>query len=151
MGRVIDNPGLMGALENRAAGRDAPPETGGAGPQVPCPNCGRRLRIPPGRGTVGLGCKSCLHCYRYDYANGSMTPLGHIEPPPGHPLAAGKTGTAIRHSGHWRYAALAAVILACALLGFLFYIYTLPPPDPGEAAPRAALEEIQRQLKSLAD
>ena len=137
----------MDALEGRSQDGPSPPSRHkGDGPRVACPNCGRSMQAPPGHGTVGLGCKGCLHCYRYDYATGSMTPLGHIEPPPGHPLAKNK------NSGrHWRPIAIGCALVTCACLGFLLYLLYFAPPPPEDAATRTTLEEIQRQLKSLTD
>lgn len=143
MGRVLDNSALMAALDhdNPAISGEAP--TGG--PRVKCPNCGRILQAPPGQGTVGLGCKSCLHCYRYDYATGAMKPLGRIEPPPGRPAPTLRL---------WRSLAIAAAGVALGLSALLVYVFYLAPqyaaPLP-DGTPASTLEEVQRQLKSLAD
>lgn len=145
MGAAFDNKrGMADALEGRAA---ATP--GEKGPRTRCPHCGRVLQAPPGTGTVGLGCKSCLHCYRYDYATGAMTPLGHIEPPPGHPLACQRRRERLRN-----LIALFFILLAFAILSWpLFSPWLSPgsPNSPPDATPSATLEEIQRQLKSLTD
>lgn len=106
-----------------------------------CPFCGRRLEIPPCETLLTLGCKRCRNVFVYDPINdhisASRAPL--------------RRNSSRRN--YWLAAlGLTILLLAAGAAALLFHKLPsdhLPPAPVGEPGP--ALEEIQKQLKSLSE
>lgn len=110
--------------------------------ELPCPECGRKLHIPPGEGQVNIACKGCFHLYSFEYDSKILLPKGALRPAassPGRPYLRGLQITL-------------AITLGAALC---LYIYFTRPDYSSPAAPlpasKSTLEEIRGHLKSLAD
>ncbi len=118
-----------------------------------CPFCGRLLQIPPCSKPVRLGCKVCQNTFVFDPLTDQISIPREAQKAQSAPATApplppepAKTGRAAIF--------LCLIILAAALAAALCYYRPghepeTPPPLLGE--PAAELDEIQKQMKSLAE
>lgn len=112
---------------------------------LPCPECGRILNIPPGTGKKIIGCKGCLHMYSFDPKAGTLESRGMLQPtqPP-------------KPREKFLFPKILAVLLLCAALCYLALhglptFHETPPPPPPVDSPDSVFEDVQKQLKSLAE
>lgn len=110
---------------------------------VSCPNCGRELHIPRGKGVIGIGCKGCRHVFHCNRATGQLREVGSIQTQ----QAEGLNKT--------RRIRLFSIIFSLLLLLGIGVWWYFTNKDAGQnhldAAPQSMLEEIGSALKAIAE
>lgn len=107
-----------------------------------CPHCGRPIRIPPCGGEIRLGCKKCREIFSYNPATDQMT----------FSRARSEDNTAApAGNGKWLWAVAAILLALAALAAYAFWPLHEEEPPVVTGEPGSVLEDVRRQLKSLAE
>lgn len=109
---------------------------------APCPHCGRLLKIPAGKGDIGIGCKGCRHVFHYNRDTGKFQVLGSIRP---------QTSSTAKIGLVRNLAILLSLFLLIGLLGYAYYQRNLVKNNPQDTIPQNDLETIRKELKAIAE